>query len=329
MLGWVGPAGRLRFPGLSHLHLIIGAQCAVAEHPRSMTRKLRPYFKIVRPHQWIKNTLVFVPALAAHQMDWLSLMSSAIAFVAFCLVASSVYVLNDQVDVDNDRSHPRKRHRPFASGSLPISHGPALIVGLGVAGAGISAVLGWQFVFVLMIYWLSSTVYSLVVKRYVAADICLLAGLYTARIIAGGAATGIPISVWLLAFSIFFFLSLAAVKRQAELVNAADSDDPLAKGRGYTRMDTPVVSQMGVAAGYVSVLIMALYVNSPAVAALYSTPAALWGVCIVLLYWISRIAIITHRGGMHDDPIIFAVKDPPSLICGLLVATLVITGAQL
>lgn len=182
---------------------------------------------------------------------------------------------------------------------------------------------------VMLGYYAATTTYSLYLKRKIIVDICTLAGLYTVRIVAGGIATGIPLSVWLLAFSIFFFFSLAAVKRQAELVGGVARGELKASGRGYHVDDLPIVAQMAIASGYVSVLVMALYLNSPAVRDLYSTPEAFWGICLVLLYWISRMVMVTHRGGMHDDPIVYAVKDRISLICFVLVAGFAIWGAVL
>ncbi len=208
-----------------------------------------PYFKALRPHQWLKNVLVFLPMLTAHQITAVTFGQSLLAFVAFSIVASSVYVLNDLLDLAADRVHPRKRLRPFAAGTIPISQGSIMAAGLLLLGIVISAFLGWLFFLVMMTYFILTTAYSMDIKRRVVVDICLLAGLYTMRIIAGGAATNIPLSVWLLAFSIFFFFSLAAVKRQAELVDAADRGELSASGRGYRVGDLPIISMMALAAG--------------------------------------------------------------------------------
>lgn len=286
---------------------------------------LTPYLRALRPHQWLKNALVFVPLLAAHRFDTATLVAALAAFAAFSLVASSVYVLNDLVDVEADRAHPRKKNRPFASGAIPVGQGPALALAPLIAGGALALWLGWEFAAVLGGYYLTTLAYSFNLKRRLVIDICVLAGLYTFRIIAGGIATGIPLSVWLLAFSVFFFLSLAAVKRQAELVDGIARGKLQASGRGYMADDLPIVSMMAIAAAYVSVLVFALYLNSPAVAQLYATPALLWGICLVLLYWLSRMVMVTHRGRMHDDPIVYAVKDRVSLTClGVIVAIAVI-----
>ena len=249
---------------------------------------------------------------------------SLIAFIVFSLIASSVYVVNDLLDLASDRAHPRKRDRPLASGALSIAHGTWLAPMLFVVGLALAVPLGLEFALLMLGYFAATTAYSLVLKRRMLVDIFTLAGLYTMRIVAGGLATGIPLSVWLLAFSIFFFFSLAAIKRQAELVDNISALETSPRGRGYVPADLPLIAIMATASGYVSVLVMALYVSSAAVTELYNQPAALWGICLVLFYWISRMEMVTHRGGMNDDPIVFAVKDRISLIC--LAATVVFAG---
>ena len=217
--------------------------------------------------------------------------------------------------------------RPFACGAIPIQHGSILALGLLSGGFIIAAFLGWVFLLVLGTYYALTTAYSLTLKRRIILDICILAGLYAMRIISGGAATGIELSVWLLAFSIFFFLSLAAIKRQAELVDIAERDLTTTLGRGYQVKDLPIISAIGITAGYLSVLVMALYVNSPAVKELYSFPYVLWGICFVLLYWLTRMVLITHRGSMDDDPVFFAAKDRVSQVCFVVIFSLVVIGA--
>ena len=278
--------------------------------------------RAARPHQWLKNVLIFLPLLASHQFEASSIMAAGLAFIAFCLVASSVYLLNDLLDLEADRNHPRKRNRPFASGALPLSLGRRSVLALLIGGLAIGIFAGPVFVLVLLAYYAFTLLYSFVLKRRAIIDICTLAGLYTLRIVAGAAAADIPLSVWLLAFSIFLFLSLAAMKRQAELVDMLAGGREEVGGRGYAVGDLPLVSQMAISSGYLSVLVMALYLNSPDVQVLYSEPALLWGVCLVLLFWISRAVFKTHRGEMDDDPIVFALKDRISRICVLLVAGL-------
>lgn len=313
-------------PALQHRVDGLGPE---TEHLETVSRSIRPYLKAIRPHQWLKNILVFLPMLAAHQYDAQTFFYSFLAFIAFSAVASSAYIFNDLLDLAADRAHPRKCNRPFASGAVPLSHGTWMGAGLLLAGVLVAALVNWMLLGVLIGYYVITMAYSLDLKRRTIIDICTLAGLYTLRIAAGGAATSLTLSVWLLAFSIFFFLSLAAVKRQAELVDTARRGKLEASGRGYQVDDLPLISQVAISAGYVSVLVMALYVNSPIVVELYSYPVALWGVCLILLYWITRMVMITHRGRMDDDPVVFAAKDRISQICFLVILACVLGGALL
>ncbi len=297
-----------------------------SEHLTTIRGTGRAYIKALRPHQWLKNILVFVPVLAAHQINTVSALQSLMGFVAFCMIASSVYVLNDLLDLKADRAHPRKCKRPFASGRIPIAHGAFMFGGLIMIGTLLALPLGGQFVLTMMAYFALTTAYSLSLKRRVIVDIITLAGLYTLRLVAGAAATGIPLSIWLMAFSIFIFFSLASVKRQAELVDGAARGQLKASGRGYHVEDLPIISMMGIGSGFVSVLVLMLYVNSPEVQQLYTNPLSLFGICAVMLYWISRIVMLTHRGHMHDDPVVFAAKDRTSQICVVAMAAFAFLG---
>jgi 4-hydroxybenzoate polyprenyltransferase/phosphoserine phosphatase len=292
------------------------------EHLRDATPAARSYLRALRPHQWLKNLLVILPLLTAHRLTPGLAGQALLAFLAFSLVASSVYVLNDLLDLQSDRAHPRKRNRPFASGAVPIAHGTAMAPLLAALGFLAAAPLGGRFLLCLAAYWLATTAYSLALKKVAVLDIVVLAGLYTLRIVAGALATGIPLSVWLLAFSMFLFFALAAMKRQAELVGQEGDPGTALRGRGYRVGDLQFVSNMATSSGYVSVLVLALYVNSPAVQPLYSTPALLWGICFVMLFWLSRVMMLTHRGEMHDDPVVFAATDRVSQICILICAGL-------
>ncbi len=323
---WAGAAKAVTVNASAALRREAERVCANVEHLHTRTRSASPYLKAIRPHQWLKNLLVFLPMLAAHRLDNETLLASVLAFVCFSLIASSVYVLNDLLDLSADRAHPRKRNRPFASGRIPLSHGTWMAAGLIAAGVLLATLLGGSFLIVMLGYLALTTAYSLFIKRRIVIDICVLAGLYTARIIAGGVATGIELSVWLLAFSTFFFLSLAAVKRQAELIDSAARGKLTASGRGYHVDDLPIISMVAIAAGYVSVLVMVLYVDSPAVVELYSQPQALWGVCAVLLYWVTRMVMIAHRGWMHDDPVVFSARDGISRLCLLTILGLMLYG---
>ncbi|WP_245242996.1 UbiA family prenyltransferase [Pararhodobacter sp. SW119] len=280
-----------------------------ARHLSPPAASLAPALHAIRPHQWLKNLLVFLPMLAAHQFDPATFLAALAAFIAFGLVAGSVYLLNDLLDLSADRAHPRKRERPLASGALPIKQGMILILAMLGAGLLLALTLDLRFVLVLAGYYVLTVLYSIWLKRRQLIDIFVLTTLYTLRVLAGAAATAITPSVWLLAFSVFFFLSLAAVKRQAELVDAIERGFDDAKGRGYVVDDLPIVTQVATGAGFVAALVMVLYLSEPDTIARYSTPFLLWGSCLLLLYWIIRMTMVTHRGRMHDDPIVFAARD--------------------
>lgn len=285
------------------------------------------WLRAIRPHQWLKNILVFVPLVAAHATDPEIWFAAFMAFVAFCLVASSAYVLNDLLDLAADRAHPRKRERPFASGEVTLLKGSAMAPGLLLAGlmAGL-AVDGVWFMAVLAGYYALTVMYSLSLKRKLVIDVCALAGLYTLRILAGGFATGLALSVWLLAFSIFFFLSLAAAKRVAELADGAINNRFTASGRAYLVSDLPIVSMMALSSGYIAVLVLSLYIDSDKVQQLYPAPELLWGICPVLLYWVSRMVMMAHRGNIKDDPILYAMRDWISMVCGVVVGGILVVG---
>lgn len=281
--------------------------------------------KAFRLHQWAKNVLIFVPLLAAHQAHEASLLLQAIvAFFAFGLCASSVYLLNDLLDLNADRQHPRKCKRPFASGRLSLLTGILLTPALLAAGLLLAAFLPPAFLGALLVYYALTLAYSFHLKRQVLVDTLTLAALYTLRLVAGAKAISVHLSFWLLLFSIFLFLSLALVKRYAELHDLKAAGGLNAAGRGYHIEDLPILQSLGTAAGYLSVLVLALYINSADVLALYTHPAWIWGLCVLVLYWISRVWLIAHRGDMHDDPVVFALRDTGSLIVAALAALFVV-----
>lgn len=299
----------------------------LAPRPRAA---FRTWARALRVHQWAKNLLVAVPLLTALQAfstnGWARV---AVAFVAFSLVASSVYLTNDLVDLPADRVHPRKRRRPLAAGDVSIPHGLAAAVLLLALGAALALRLGPAFFGALVAYYALTSAYSLALKRRALVDVLVLAGLYTLRIVAGALAVGVPLSLWLLSFSAFLFFSLALVKRYAELFDAARAGRALA-GRGYTAQDLPAVGTMGVGAALMAVLVLALYVASDHVRGLYPQPAWLWGVLPLALAWTMRVWLRTYRGQMHDDPLVFALRDPASLAVaalGLLLVLLARFGA--
>lgn len=296
--------------------------------PREKTR-WRTYLKAIRLHQWVKNVLIFVPLLLAHRAQELPLVfNCAIAFLAFGMTASSAYVLNDLLDLTADRHHPRKRHRPFASGALSPSAGFWLVPSLLVGAGALTMLLPRAFGAVLLVYLAGTLAYSFKLKHHPMLDVMTLAGLYTLRILAGVVAIAVAPTFWLLAFSVFIFLSLALVKRYSELMVMQRAGKQEARGRGYQVGDLTILSAAGIASGYLGALVLALYVNSPEVLRLYRTPEAIWLLCGLLLYWVSRVWMITHRGDMHDDPIVFALTDGPSLVIGALAAAIVF-GASL
>ena len=284
--------------------------------------------RTLRIHQWLKNLLLFVPFLAAHEISnpqsWTSL---CIAFLAFSLCASSVYIANDLLDLPSDRHHPRKRHRPFASGDVPIWAGviiAPLLFGLSVGLASLvnTAFMGW-----LLVYFALTCVYSFLLKKMMLIDCLTLTMLYTMRIVAGAAAVNNPLSFWLLAFSIFLFLSLAFVKRYAEMQMQIGQNNVKVSGRGYLTSDAPIIQMLGISAGYLSVLVLALYLNSSAVLALYQLPESIWAAVPILLFWVSWMWMQAHRGLMNDDPLVFAVKDKSSLVAGALFVLVLAVGS--
>ncbi|ABD57169.1 UbiA family prenyltransferase [Jannaschia sp. CCS1] len=280
--------------------------------------KARAMLKAIRPHQWSKNALLFLPLVAAH--DFGALWVVGLAFLAFCFTASAVYVINDLLDLDADRAHPRKRCRPFASGMLGADTGVVLAVGL-LCMAAILGMATGQVAFpgVLAVYLTFTFAYSLALKRKLIIDVLTLAGLYTVRIVAGGVAGDLLLSQWLLGFSMFLFLGLAAVKRQAELTDQlATGRESL--GRAYEVDDLPILRALAVSASMAAVLVLSLYISSDDVIVLYSSPLFLWLLCPLVLYWVLRMVMATHRGKMTDDPIVFAATDRISqLIIGFAV----------
>jgi 4-hydroxybenzoate polyprenyltransferase len=277
------------------------------------------YLRALRPQQWLKNILVFVPLFAAHLFtEPILLVRTIIAFVAFCCCASSGYLVNDLCDLSADRHHPAKRLRPFASGELPLAYGFVMAPVLAVFGCLLAGLLSGLSLGIVVLYFIVAAAYSLSLKKEVILDVFTLASLYTLRIIEGGLAAAVPLSVWLLAFSMFLFLSLAFIKRYAELVIMRSVDGDQAKARSYELSDAELLVSKGTASGYAAVLVLSLYIGSGAVKVLYSTHEVLWLVCPLLLYWISYLWLIAHRGKMYHDPLIFAVRDRTSRILILL-----------
>ena len=296
------------------------------KHLNTIKINLSEYCRSIRPQQWIKNVLIFLPILASHQLEFITISKSLVGFLAISLMASSIYLANDLLDLSDDRIHKVKKNRPFASGTIPILNGSILMLILFLLSLTISISLGWQFLLIIFSYFIIANTYSLFLKKIIILDMCILAGFYTLRVVAGGIATNIEISIWLIAFSIFIFFSLASVKRQAELVGSKSMKNKINIRRGYTKQDLTLITQMGIVSGYISVIVMALYIDSLKVQFLYSSPNFLWGVCFVIFFWISRIIIITHKGLMHHDPVAYATRDKVSIICLILISLFVLAG---
>lgn len=291
---------------------------AVAHVFRLNTSKIKVLAKALRLHQWAKNALLVVPLLAAHQIfDVRVWVHVALAFLAFGLIASSTYLVNDLLDLSSDRQHARKRFRPLASGALSIPAGLLLAIGSATVGAAVTELfLPPVFGAYIAFYVVLTLSYSFFLKRRLMIDVLTLAVLYTLRILAGGVAVGIVVSEWLLMFSLFIFLSLAFLKRAIELAGAK-SGGRLA-GRGYALGDLDIVKTMGVSSGMLSVLVLALYVNSSAVTDLYHSPKILWLMCPLMIYWIARIWFLAGRDEVNHDPVVFALFDWRSYVIGAL-----------
>lgn len=283
--------------------------------------------KAMRPRQWLKNLLVFLPMLAGHALQLPTLLQSLLAFVAFSLCASSAYLLNDALDAHDDRLHPTKCRRPIAAGSLPLALALGASAVLAVAALLLCTVDGAWLLPVVLVYFISTLSYSFVLKRLLMVDIVTLALLYTVRILGGSAATGIVPSFWLLAFSFFIFLSLALLKRYSELFNLKRQGKEKTSGRGYTTADKGPIGTMGINAGFLSVLIFMLYMNSDNVAPLYPHPQYLMGIVPLLVFWLGRLWMLGYRGQVHEDPVLFVSKDRLSLLVIGLCAALATSAA--
>ena len=291
--------------------------------------KIKLLIKQIRVYQWIKNILIFMPMLMAHKfLDLDSYLKAILAFFSFSLTASFVYVLNDLLDLESDRKHPRKKNRPIASGNMQVREGLMLLPFLLIAGVALAFFVNTNFVILLLSYLVLTSAYSFKLKKFYIIDIMVLSSLYTIRLIGGGLAVDVAISTWLLAFSLFIFLSLAVVKRYTEVRVMIQENKEKTAGRGYLITDESLLSSLGIGSGLISVLIFLLYADSPEVMHLYETPEFFYGVAPFLLYWLMRIWFKAHRGEMNDDPIVFTARDPVSYFIFAIVVVL-IAGAML
>lgn len=285
---------------------------------------LESFIKAIRVHQWAKNILIFLPDLLAHKFNFGDISKTVLAFFCFSFAASATYIINDLLDIEADRRHPRKKSRPFAAGDLSAVAGAGIVVvflGLALVGARFLPIefLGW-----ILGYLATTLAYSFYLKRVPLVDVLVLSGLYTLRLLAGGASTATPISPWLAGFSVFVFFSLALVKRFAELENLRSSASQPSNGRGYLIADLEQLRSFGVASAYAGVVIFAIYISGHDVMALYQRPYRLWLAMPLMLLWLSRIWLLAARGELNEDPVVFAFTDRMSLLIGALVAIVVL-----
>jgi 4-hydroxybenzoate polyprenyltransferase len=288
---------------------------------------VRSIWRALRVHQWAKNVLIFLPLILAHALKMNMLLQSALAFLSFSLVASSTYIVNDVLDLAADRVHPRKRRRPFAAGDLSVIAGFFLAVLLFAAGVAISIPMAPRFTFWLLVYCVVTLAYSLYFKRVVIVDVIILSALYTLRILAGAAAASVSISDWMAGFSIFFFFSLALVKRFSELENLRARGVAPSNGRGYLVHDMEQLRAFGTGSAFASIVVFTLYINNPDVRNLYHHPQRLWLLTPLLIWWMSRVWLRASRGQMHEDPVIFALTDRASLLAGVAIFLIALSAS--
>jgi 4-hydroxybenzoate polyprenyltransferase len=296
---------------------IRAAQCFADRAPAA-----RSVIRAIRVHQWAKNFLVLLPFMLAHKWDIAPARSAVIAFFCFSLCASATYLVNDLLDIENDRHHPRKRLRPFAAGDLSVQAGVALSLLLTALSALCLFFLPWSFTLLLGVYFLSTLAYSIRLKSIVLLDVITLSLLYTLRLLAGGAATHTPISHWLAGFSIFLFFSLAVVKRYAELQNTLSVGLTPGTGRGYRLSDIDQMRSFGTASAFAAVVVFANYISGFDVAVLYRKPGMLWLIVPLLILWLCRVWLLASRGELNDDPVAFAITDRISMVIGAAIAAI-------
>ncbi|MCW8899604.1 MAG: UbiA family prenyltransferase [Gammaproteobacteria bacterium] len=291
-----------------------------ASYPSIQKPSLKIILKAMRIHQWAKNLLIFTALILSHNLfNNNALQLSVFAFLSFGFAASAIYLFNDLIDLEADRNHKRKKHRPLAAGTLSIQWAVIIIPLLLI----LSYAFAWQtnpdFIVVLSVYLLLTTAYSLYLKPIALLDVITLTSLYTIRIIAGAVAIAVPLSYWLLAFSMFIFLSLALIKRFSELKNLTQQGETKSVSRDYHIDDLPAVSLFGISSGYISIMVLVFYIHDLQADKLYSQPDWLWFVAITILYWISRMWLLAFRGNMNEDPVLFAIRDRTSYIVSLIV----------
>ena len=276
-------------------------------------------FKILRPHQWVKNILVFTPMVLSHNFDIYNVILSIKAFIVFSLTASSIYIINDIIDVEFDKNHPFKKYRPYAAGLVTKNQCIVLILILLFFCTLLLINTNKEFFFLMFFYFVISNLYTFFFKKIVIIDLLILSTLYTSRVLGGGFIADIYVSYWLLSFSIFFFISLASVKRLIELINIKRVKKKFLLGRGYSIKNRKNIYRIASITSWISILILIFYINSPQVTQLYNMPNILWIVCVVMFFWITRIIYFSNNGKIKDDPIVFAITDIISYLCLLII----------
>lgn len=276
---------------------------------------LKVVLKELRIYQWVKNLLIFVPLLLSHNFsDYVLVIESFIAFIAFSLCASSVYVINDLCDIESDRKHPVKKFRPIAAGLISVSRAKIIAVTLFSIALAIALSLNQEFLMVFCSYFILTLAYSFGLKTFALIDVLILGGLYALRVIAGVVVINVDISYWLIVFSLFVFMSLAMIKRFTELKNMQLRNESVMTHRGYEVGDAGLLLIMGIVSSYIAILVVALYIHDPLVVTKYTTPMWLWLVIPAMLYWLSRIWLFANRGNLIEDPVLFVLKDRASYI---------------
>ena len=281
--------------------------------------KITNILKIIRPYQWVKNILVFTPLLMAHNFNFHNFILSTKAFIIFSLIASSIYIINDMIDVKSDQNHPFKKYRPLAAKLITVNHCKVLILILLSLSFVLLTNVNKEFIMIIIFYFVLSNLYTFFLKRIIIIDLLILSLLYSLRILGGGYITDISISSSLFLFSMFFFTSLAAVKRLTEIINILKFKNRKILGRGYSTSHKKMIYWLAILTGWMSILILIFHINSPEVIKLYSFPNILWVICFVMLFWISRIIYVSSKGKIKDDPIIYAISDKISYLCLMII----------
>ena len=311
-------------PSLSLRTMLKSRKIPVSRQFDDRADSLKVFLKAIRLHQWAKNVLIFVPVLLAHALKLPLLFAAFAAFLSFSLCASATYIVNDLLDIEADRRHPKKHRRPFAAGDLSPGTGVGIIVLFLALAFSVAAFLPRTFLGWLLVYLVMTLSYSLYLKRVVLIDVILLSGLYTLRLLAGVAAADVAFSPWLAAFSIFFFLSLAMVKRFSELQNIRAKGDVPSNGRGYLLADIEQIRSFGTASAYASVVVFAFYIYGSGAAGLYHHPGRMWLMTPLMIFWLSRVWLLASRGELDEDPVVFAVTDRMSLLIGAGIALIAV-----